>query len=258
MDVERMIRQCSLCASVNPGKQDQAPAKALVVEEPMDRLAMDLLALPKTDTGSIGVAVIIDVFTKYAWVKPLKDKTSRSVVQALLEVMGEFGRFRVLQTDNGGEFASQLLEDFCAESGVTQLFVSPYNPRANGVVERLNETLVCMLRKLAQWNPRAWEEFLPIAMHAYRSKVHTATGYSPFHLMFGRESSLVKEWRLEEIPVMEEAEQILHHMQRMVKLKLHTYQKARVNLHKEADRRKAIQDGRHGKMVRATSIPDGA
>ena len=35
-----------------------------------------------------------------------------------------------------------------------------------------------------------WDKYLPYVMFAYRSSVHKTTGYTPFHLMFGREVKL--------------------------------------------------------------------
>ena len=34
----------------------------------------------------------VDVFTKYAWVKPLKDKKDKTVLNAFIEIVNEFNR----------------------------------------------------------------------------------------------------------------------------------------------------------------------
>ena len=35
---------------------------------------------------------VIDVFTKYAWIKPLKDKKSKTALNAFIEIVNEFNR----------------------------------------------------------------------------------------------------------------------------------------------------------------------
>ena len=35
---------------------------------------------------------VIDVFTKYAWVKPLKDKKSKTTLNAFIGIVNEFNR----------------------------------------------------------------------------------------------------------------------------------------------------------------------
>ena len=48
---------------------------------------------------------MLDVFSKYAWVKPIKDKTSNTVAKAFKEIFNESRRKpKKLWTDRGGEF----------------------------------------------------------------------------------------------------------------------------------------------------------
>ena len=217
-----------------------------------------VFALPVTAQGNIGVAVIIDVFTKFAWAEPIRDKSTRSVAAALIHVLTSFGTFKVLQSDNGKEFASRLVAEVCRLVGVSQIFTSPYNPRANGVVERVNRTLIEVLRKIAHDDTTLWDRKLDVALHAYRSKIHSTTGYSPFYLMFGRDSTLVSEWHPSEIAVTEEADEILHHMKKMALLHNLTYDCARKTMSSEADRRKRIQDKRAGPNVRPEPLEVGS
>ncbi|CAI5473974.1 unnamed protein product [Closterium sp. Yama58-4] len=41
-----------------------------------------------------------------------------------------------LHSDRGGEFSSNLLEDFCRDEGITQSFTLPASPQQNGIAER--------------------------------------------------------------------------------------------------------------------------
>ena len=74
--------------------------------KPRDLWQIDLLDMQKfarENTGFRYLCVIIDCFTKYVWVKPLKNKTAKSVVKALaLLLMTE--RPKLLQADQGSEF----------------------------------------------------------------------------------------------------------------------------------------------------------
>lgn len=212
----------------------------------MDRVAVDLLALPVTENGYVGVCVMIDVFTKYCWAGPIRDKTTRSVAKTLFRVMSDFGRIRMLQSDNGSEFVSKLAAEFCQVAGVEQVFVSPYNPRANGVVERVNRVIVGLLRKLACFDPRRWDDHLDMALHAYRSKVHASTGFSPFYLMLGRESSLLEPWRAEEIAISTEVEMVWEQLQKLTRLHLLTFDQVHTTQEEGAAKQRAGQDRRAG------------
>ena len=61
----------------------------------------------------------------------------------------------------------------------------PYHPQGDGMVERLNRTLLQMLRAYVS-KSSDWELHPPLVLLAYRSAVHPSTGFSPFELTFGR------------------------------------------------------------------------
>ncbi|GFN79020.1 reverse transcriptase [Plakobranchus ocellatus] len=46
-----------------------------------------------------------------------------------------------------------------------------------------------MLQKLSNECPTCWDKYLDAALYAYRSQVHSATGFFPFYLLFGRAPS---------------------------------------------------------------------
>ena len=47
-----------------------------------------------------------------------------------------------------------------------------------------------MLSKMVKENQRDWDRHLPKALFAYRTAIHEATSYSPFHVTFGRSPTL--------------------------------------------------------------------
>ena len=48
----------------------------------------------------------------------------------------------MLRIDNNGEFCSKEFEEFCKKCGVARENTTPYTPRKNGAVERMNKTLM--------------------------------------------------------------------------------------------------------------------
>ncbi len=58
------------------------------------------------------------------------------------------------------------------------------------MVERLNRSLLQILRTYYVDKEENWERYLPLARYAYRTAVHSTTGVSPFMLMFGRQPKL--------------------------------------------------------------------
>ena len=71
---------------------------------------------------------------------------------------------------------------------------SAYHPNTNGQCERLNQTLISSLRKHCEAHPTDWYKWLPYVLISYRTRIHSVTGMSPFHLMFSREMLTFKDW----------------------------------------------------------------
>ena len=49
-------------------------------------------SLPSKDENVKYLLCVVDAFTKYAWVKPLKDKKGKTVFNAFIEIVNESNR----------------------------------------------------------------------------------------------------------------------------------------------------------------------
>ena len=57
---------------------------------------------------------VTDVFTKYAWVKPLKDKKGKTILNAFMKIVNESNRKpNRLWVDRGSEFYNKLTINLC-------------------------------------------------------------------------------------------------------------------------------------------------
>ena len=93
-------------------------------------------------------------------------------------------------SDQGRNFESELLANLCEVAGVQKLRTTPYHPQTNGQCERFNSTLLNMLGTLTLEQKKDWKTYVPAMVHAYNCTRNTATGYSPYYLLFGREPRL--------------------------------------------------------------------
>ena len=93
-------------------------------------------------------------------------------------------------SDQGRNFESELIGHLCQLAGVQKLRTSPYHPQTNGQCEKFNGTLLNMLETLTPEQKKDWKSHVPALVHAYNCTRNTATGFSPYFLLFGRESRL--------------------------------------------------------------------
>ncbi len=192
-DVKRWCRTCLPCQKRNARHGARTTSlQQEPVGSPMERVAIDILALPvETDNGNNCVVVITDYFSKWTEAIALPDHQAMTVADVLVtEVFLRFGVPRIIHSDQGREFESDLFKGICALLEVQKTRTTPYRPQSDGQVERFNRTLIAMLSKLCSENQKDWDDHLPYVMCAYRATVHESTGCSPNLVMLGREVSL--------------------------------------------------------------------
>jgi hypothetical protein len=68
----------------------------------------------------------------------------------------------------------------------TSSTTAPYNPRANGLTERMNQTLGRMLCSYCYKNQDQWDNYLQFVVYCYNTVVQTSVKKTPFELLFAR------------------------------------------------------------------------
>ena len=66
---------------------------------------------------------------------------TRRVIRVLERLIAERGRPHNIRMDNGPEFISHLLEQWCTERRITLQFIQPGKPMQNGFIERKNGSI---------------------------------------------------------------------------------------------------------------------
>lgn len=97
-----------------------------------------------------------------------------------------FTRYSIPQeilTDNGSVFTSKWTQALFKTLEIDSIRMSPYHPQSNRMIERFHRTLKTVISKLK--DPSQWATALPMALFTARDTPHTATGFSPFQLLFG-------------------------------------------------------------------------
>ena len=108
-----------------PGRRPRRELQPIFVDQVYFHLQMDLIELEVTEQGNTYVICLIDIFSKFLWTRPIQSKHAWRVAEFVSHIVSRHGRFRVLQTDNGTEFANRelttLLETFYI--GMVDIFI---------------------------------------------------------------------------------------------------------------------------------------
>ena len=191
-DVKEWCMRCPTCNRHKTHKTNRAPMLPIYTGEPFERVAMDIIGpLPRTKRENRYVLTVVDHFTKHAEAYALPDQEATTIARVFLnEFVARYGVPYVIHTDQGTNFESNLFKELCKMLGISKTRTSPYHPQCDGQVERMNRTLIELL-KLNVDNPTEnWDLELGLTLMAYRSAVQSSTGYTPFYLLYGREMRL--------------------------------------------------------------------
>lgn len=139
----------------------------------------DVSQLKRDNDGFCFLLTVIDVFSKYAWVVPLKRKTQQAVTEAFISIFKEGRKPQTLQTDQGTEFLNDNVQKLLKKEGIH--FFTTYNVETKAsVVERFNRTLKSrMWRYFTEHQTRRYLDVLPQLVHAYNNTYHRSIGRSP-------------------------------------------------------------------------------
>jgi IS30 family transposase len=143
---------------------------------------------PASSKGHRFVLVATDYFIKWTEAVPLKNMTYRDVIQFISEhIIYRFGIPQTLTMDQGSSFMSHQVCDFAESLKIKLLSSSPYYSQANGQTKSSNKTLIKLIKKKIEENPKRWHEVLSEALWAHHISKHSATKVTPFELVYRQE-----------------------------------------------------------------------
>ena len=191
-DIDNFIHQsCSCLKQIRPHIPIRESLQPIVSTAPFDLISIDFVHLETSIGGYQYILVVVDHFTKFAQEFPTRNKSGMTAAEKIFsEFIPRFGFPGRIIHDQGGEFESDLFKKLSMLSGIKNLRTTPYHPQGNGICERMNCTLLGMLRTLPETHKSHWANHLHHLIHAYNCTRHDTTRYSPHFLLFGRNPRL--------------------------------------------------------------------
>ena len=202
---EAMRKHVSKCRYCGQRKVHTNASKAPIQEYqippyPFWRCHIDITGpFVKSKAGNSYVLVLKDALSKWIELIAIPDTTAVTVAQFLLsEIYCRYGSIEELVSDRGHEFLNETMDELRELLLIKKLATTPYHPQANGMIEGYMKTLKDNLQMFVNASHTDWDEYLQVVAHCYRTTVHTATGYTPFYSIFGREAkSISNSWARE-------------------------------------------------------------
>ena len=126
----------------------------------------------------------IDLFSKYAWVVPLKDKRGITIVNAFQKIISKGRKPNKIWVDQGGEFYNKLFKRFLKINSI-QMY-STYNEGKSDVAERYIRTLKNKIFKhMTAVSKNFYFGVLDNIFNKYNNTVHRKIKMKPIVVMSG-------------------------------------------------------------------------
>ena len=167
-----------------------------------ERLSSDLCGpFPKSVDGYIYALCIVDSYSRYCALYMLKSKSSDEVLSSFREFLEDHkhhlahGNKVTWHTDNGGEFMSHDLDEFCNEFAVARSFSVPYAPPQNAQAERMWGLLLRPIRTMlaqARIDDAFWSYAMRHACQCHNVMPSHSLQCTPWEMLTGEKPDVSK------------------------------------------------------------------
>ena len=160
------------------------------IDDQWDADLMDMSSLSKENDGYMYILVVIDIFSKYLWMRPLKDKKGESVTHEFRDILQD-GRFPSrLRTDKGQEFRSRTFNALLKEKEIDHLYAQNTEIKAN-FAERVIKTVKSRIyRYLTHKMSDRYIDHLQDFAENYNATYHRSIGMAPNKVTASKETDV--------------------------------------------------------------------
>ncbi|CAJ2679642.1 unnamed protein product [Trifolium pratense] len=208
-----------------------------------------ITGLPKSK-GFEAILVVVDRLSKYSHFIPLKHPyTARSIAEVFCkEVVKLHGVPLSIVSDRDPIFISNFWKELFRMQGTQLRMSTTYHPETDGQTEVVNRCLETYLRCFISDQPKTWVAWIHWAEFWFNTNFHSATGKTPFEIVYGRLPPHVTRWVLGETRVEAVQRDLIDRDEALRQLK-HQLLRAQEKMKNQADKKRVERSFMIGEWV---------
>lgn len=200
--IKKYISHCLICTQM---KGHSGPKQGYL--HPIDKIAIPFHTVhidctgpfTTTNEGFKHVLLLVDGFTKFCLLKPLKTLNAQELIPIIRETVTLFGTPSLVVSDRGTNFSSHQIQSLFRELNIEHHMIATGTPRSNGQVERYVATVTNMLSTVCN-ESSDWPNDLWKVQQTINTTVQKSTGFTPLRLLIGVEANIpCVQARLDEV-----------------------------------------------------------
>ena len=207
-DTYNYVDACIPCSERNLRVEPSPLQDTPIASYPFQRIGVDTTgAYPLTANENKFCVTVTDHYSGWVEIIPIPNKKASTICDVLLnQVFCRYGFPRYMTSDNGTEWVNELLGRLTALGHIHHIKTSVYHPRGN-LAERPHRIIHDMMAKISTRDD--WDEYVPSIRASINFSKSASRGYSPFYLLFHRESHIPLDTLLKENEDYEEEDDFL-------------------------------------------------
>ena len=137
--IQTFLNQQQVNQQIHPCFKNKQKLKPVTSREVMNRIQMDIVDMTQNpvqisdDKIYRYVLVVLDVFSRFIFLRPLQSKSSTEVASVVMQIFSDVGPPKIIQTDQGTEFKG-VVEQVMNKLKVKIIHSRPYHPQSQGKV----------------------------------------------------------------------------------------------------------------------------
>lgn len=141
----------------------------------------DMIKYSKYNDGIKYILIVVDVFSKYLWLRKLMDKTGESVSVALMDILRGPRRPRKLRSDMGQEFRSKKVQAILKKYNIRHFYST--NEVKSSIAERALKTLKSRITRFMTYkNSYRYIDKLQSFADSYNNTHHRTIDTEPINV----------------------------------------------------------------------------
>jgi len=149
------VKSCTACLENQPAQSQEPLMTYPLPQHPWQVVASDMFVLQNKT-----FAVLVDTYSDFIEVCPLKDQTSTTLITGMKQSFATHGVPALLISDNGPNYASQEFKQFAHDWCFNHVTSSPHHHKSNGKAESAVKIVKKIIKRAWRNNEDHWAALL--------------------------------------------------------------------------------------------------
>uniref|UniRef100_A0A1I7TZ69 Integrase catalytic domain-containing protein n=1 Tax=Caenorhabditis tropicalis TaxID=1561998 RepID=A0A1I7TZ69_9PELO len=178
-EVKEFLNQQDVYTLHKPARKNYQTERVYIhyIDEQWQSDLVEMIPYAEENNDFKYLLTVIDCFSKYAWVIPLKTKTGKETSEALESIFKK-RKPQKMQTDNGKEYYNQEMKALFKSFDIHHF--STYSDKKASIIERFNRTLKEKMWKMfTHQGNHKWTDILDKLVQGYNNHYHRSIKMTP-------------------------------------------------------------------------------